>query len=239
MATLFASDLHLSPSRPDACAQFEAFLAGPVRAAERVYLLGDLFEYWAGDDDLGDPFNARVVAALAADRGRVPIYVMHGNRDFLAGAGFAHAARVVPIEDPFLLDLYGRNTLITHGDMLCTDDAEYQRFRAESRAPEWIAGMLATPLAERKRRIEAMRARSEIEKRAKPAAIMDVNAGAVAASLRNADCDRMIHGHTHRPARHEFVVDGRQCERWVLDAWYEQGSYLAVDIDGCRVMRLP
>jgi UDP-2,3-diacylglucosamine hydrolase len=239
MATLFASDLHLSPARPEICAQFETLLAGPVRAAERVYILGDLFEYWAGDDDLADPFNARIVAALAADRGRVPIYFMHGNRDFLAGKDFARAARVMLLEDPFLLDLYGRTTLITHGDTLCTDDSGYQRFRAESRTPEWIAAMLATPLPERKRRIEALRAQSETEKRTKSDDIMDVNENAVAAAFRAWGCDRMIHGHTHRPARHATVVDGRPCERWVLDAWYEHGSYLAVDGDGCRMMRLP
>jgi UDP-2,3-diacylglucosamine hydrolase len=238
MATLFASDLHLAASRPEICEQFETFLAGPVRQAERVYLLGDLFEYWAGDDDLADPFNARVIAALAADRGRVPIYLMHGNRDFLAGAAFAKAARVMLLEDPFLVELYERKTLITHGDSLCTDDTAYQRFRAESRTPEWRAAMLGTPLAERKRRIEALRQQSEMEKRGKAAGIMDVNTDALAASFRFADCDRMIHGHTHRPGKYELMVDGVPRERWVLDAWYEQGSYLAVDHDGCRMMRL-
>lgn len=238
MATLFASDLHLSASRPDICEQFETFLAGPVRHAERVYLLGDLFEYWAGDDDLADPFNARVIAALAADRGRVPIYFIHGNRDFLAAGAFAKAARVVLLEDPILLELYGRKTLVSHGDALCSDDVAYQRFRAESRTSAWRTAMLATPLAERKRRIEALRAQSEAEKKVKSADIMDVNAEAVAASFRSTDCDRMIHGHTHRPGKYEMVVDGVPRERWVLDAWYEHGSYLALDEQGCRMMRL-
>ena len=233
MGTLFISDLHLCASRPQITAAFEAFLGGPARKAAALYILGDLFEYWAGDDDLDDPFNARIASALAGYGKGVPTFLMHGNRDFLIDAGFANAAGMTLINDPLLIDIEGRPTLLMHGDTLCTDDLDYQRFRSEVRSAEWAATFLATPLTERKQRIEAMRTRSEALKQVKSAAIMDVNAAAVEAVFRRYGCDRLIHGHTHRPARHEHLVDGRRCERLVLADWYEHGSHLACDADGC------
>lgn len=238
MATLFLSDLHLTASRPGACAQFEAFLAGPALAAGRVYILGDLFEYWAGDDDLADPFNARITGALAAAARRVPISFMRGNRDFLVADLFARASGMTLIDDPLLITLGDRPALLLHGDTLCTDDADYQHFRTESRSPAWIKSMLATPLAIRKQRIESLRGQSEALKRTKAAGIMDVNAAAVAAAFQSAGCDLMIHGHTHRPARHELAVDGRRCERWVLADWYAQGSYLEWQAGAMRPVML-
>ena len=239
MPTLFVSDLHLSGDRLDITRQFEAFLAGPARLAERLYILGDLFEYWAGDDDIADPFNARVVAALAAAAARVPISFMRGNRDFLAGDGFARASGVTLLADAHTIELAGRKALLLHGDTLCTDDTDYQRFRAESRSVAWVKTMLGTPLAIRKRHIQTLREQSEVQKRSKSAGIMDVNAQAVAAALREAGCDLLIHGHTHRPARHSLSVDGLNCERWVLDAWYDRGSYLACDAGTLKVQQLP
>jgi UDP-2,3-diacylglucosamine hydrolase len=239
MATLFVSDLHLAAARPRACAQFEAFLAGPALASSRIFILGDLFEYWAGDDDLDDPFNRRIIAALSAATRRVPVAFMRGNRDFLAGDGFARATGVTLIDDPAVTDLDGRRALLLHGDTLCTGDADYQRFRAECRAPAWIAAMLARPLAERKRHIESLRAQSELQKRGKTAGIMDVGTEAVAAAFRTAGCELMIHGHTHRPGCHEIMLEGRRHERRVLDAWYECGSYLHCDAGGCRSVALP
>ena len=223
---VFVSDLHLCSSRPETCRIFFAFLAGPARRAQALYILGDLFEYWAGDDDIGDPFNASVIAALRDYAGAAPVFVMHGNRDFLIGPRFADAAGAQLIDDPVRIDCGGTPTLLTHGDALCTDDADYMRFRAEVRSTQWINDFLATPLPERKARIEALRETSEAEKKRKSAQIMDVNAAAVGALLREHGYPRLIHGHTHRPGSHEHLVDAHRCERWVLADWYASGSYL-------------
>ena len=223
---LFVSDLHLCSSRPEICRIFFDFLAGPARRAESLYILGDLFEYWAGDDDAGDPLNASVIAALRSCAAASPVYVMHGNRDFLLGDRFARTAAVQLIEDPILIDCGGGQTLLTHGDALCTDDADYMRFRAEVRSQQWIDAFLATPLPVRKAKIEALRRESEAEKKRKPKEIMDVSADAVAKLLREHGYPRLIHGHTHRPAMHEHLVDAHRCERWVLADWYASGSYL-------------
>ena len=235
-SALFVSDLHLSPDEPATVARFLAFLQGPARDAARLTILGDLFEYWAGDDDLADPFNARIVAALRKlSDSSVELYFMAGNRDFLVGPQFAAAAGLELLPDPFFCDLNGVPTLLTHGDTLCTDDADYQRFRATVRDPAWGASFLAKPLAERKREIEALRARSEAEKRIKPMAIMDVNAAAVEAALRQHGAHAMIHGHTHRQGRHTHRIDGRDCVRWVLGDWHAgRGNALACSAEGCR-----
>jgi UDP-2,3-diacylglucosamine hydrolase len=238
LAALFISDLHLSPERPEIVRLFRRFLAGPAHGADSVYILGDLFDYWAGDDDLGDPgaaFASRLLEEIAdcADSG-VRFHFMRGNRDFLIGERFARAANVLLLDDPSMLDLYGQRTLISHGDELCTDDLAYQAFRREVRSPGWAEAFLAKPLAERKREIGSLRAQSETEKRAKPAAIMDVNQAAVEELLRRNGYPTLIHGHTHRPARHRHVIDGRACERWVLGDWYERGSCLVADARGLR-----
>ena len=223
---LFVSDLHLCSSRPEICRIFFDFLAGPARRADALYILGDLFEYWAGDDDAGDPFNASVIAALRGCTGAAPLFVMHCNRDFLLGPRFADAAGVRLVKDPVLVDCNGVATLLTHGDALCTDDAAYMQFRAEVRTKAWVDAFLATPLPDRKVKIEALRRESEAEKKRKPREIMDVNAAAVATLLGAHGYPRLIHGHTHRPAIHEHLVDGHRCERWVLADWYASGSYL-------------
>lgn len=235
MCTLFISDLHLSPERPAITALFERFLDHAPGDAGGLYILGDLFESWAGDDDLAEPFNARIVNALARVAARMPLYVMHGNRDFLLGPAFARASGAHLLPDPSVVSLHGTPTLLMHGDTLCTDDTDYQRFRAQVRDARWQAGFLAQPLAARKEQIAALRARSETEKAGKPAAIMDVNPQAVDAAVRQYATPRLIHGHTHRPARHEHRVDGMLCERWVLPDWYEQGGYLRCDADGCTL----
>jgi UDP-2,3-diacylglucosamine hydrolase len=185
VATLLISDLHLCPTRPAVNRVFLDFLRGPARSAEALYILGDLFEYWAGDDDLDDPFVAWTCEALAAltDAG-VATYFVRGNRDFLTGAGFARRAGVALIEDPTLTRISGEPTLLMHGDTLCTDDVDYQRFRAMVRDPQWQQHFLARPLAERKCMIEDLRRQSEASKSLKAEAIMDVNPDAVAAALR-------------------------------------------------------
>jgi UDP-2,3-diacylglucosamine hydrolase len=237
--TAFISDLHLAAERPAATHAFHVFLRDVAPAADALYILGDLFEYWAGDDDLSDPFNARVVAALAAVVERIPVYLTHGNRDFLLLDGFARASGVRLLPDPYVLDLYGTRTLLMHGDLLCTDDRRYQAFRrvVRNRLVQRIALLL--PLARRKALVGGARRMSTRETQAKSMNIMDVNQAAVASALRESGCGRLIHGHTHRPARHEHLVDARRCERWVLSDWYHHGQYLRVGPDACESIELP
>ncbi len=232
--TAFISDLHLTPARAEINRIFFDFLHGPARAAQALYILGDLFEYWAGDDDLRDPFNARVAAELKelVEAG-VPVYLMHGNRDFLMLEGFALASGVRLVEDPTILNLYGTRTVLLHGDTLCTEDKRYQAFRRHARKRFWQRVFLAQPLWLRKFRIARARVRSEIRKQAMGADIMDVTPSAVEQGFRDSGSARMIHGHTHRPARHVHVVDGRSCERWVLSDWYHRGQYLRIGPEGC------
>ena len=218
--SLFISDLHLSSAQSPAAALFLNFVRDIAPQAEALYILGDLFEYWAGDDDLADPFHVSVTNDLhqLAARG-TRLFIMHGNRDFLMEQRLAAACHAELLPDPLLLDLYGTPTLLTHGDALCTDDAAYQQFRRMVRSAAWRNNFLALPLAERKAQIEGMRAQSEQSKRSKAMEIMDVNEAAVQALLRRHGYPRLIHGHTHRPARHLHQVDGHACERWVLGDW--------------------
>jgi UDP-2,3-diacylglucosamine hydrolase len=240
LPTLFVSDLHLTERRPETAELFLRFLAGPARAARALYILGDLFDYWAGDDDLADPFNARICTALAAlaDAG-TPTFFMAGNRDFLAGQQLAVPSRLTFIDDPTVIDIGGTPTLLMHGDTLCTDDADYLAFRTVARTPQWRADMLAKPLAERKAMLDALRAQSESAKQSKDYDVMDANADAIAAAFRRYHVTRMIHGHTHRRAQHEHSVDGRACQRWVLGDWHANGNALAVDATGCRWLSFP
>jgi UDP-2,3-diacylglucosamine hydrolase len=228
LSTLFVSDLHLNAQQPSITAQFVEFLANQTPGADALYILGDLFEYWAGDDDLDDALNREVVAALARASRNMKLYFLHGNRDFLIGAGFADASGAQLLEDPVLVDLYGAPTLLMHGDTLCTDDVRYQAFRKQVRDPDWQAEFRAKPLAQRKAMIEDLRKMSAQEKDTKSAAIMDVNLGAVVTALRTHGYPRLIHGHTHRPAHHSHEVDGKLCERWVLPDWDARAGYLRV-----------
>lgn len=239
MLNLFCSDLHLDPTRPGARALFGEFLAGPARRADALFVLGDLFEYWAGDDD-GDTFNASVCADLraCADVG-VSLFFLPGNRDFLVGEGFARASGARLIADGAVVRVGSRRVLLLHGDTLCTDDAEYQDFRARVRGDRWRREFLSRPVAERRQEIEALRSRSEAEKRRKPAPIMDVNPEAVVAAMEESAADAMIHGHTHRPARHETDIGGRKVERWVLPEWSANGGYLRCEDDDWRMVPVP
>jgi UDP-2,3-diacylglucosamine hydrolase len=217
---LFISDLHLHVSRPQTTQRFIDFAAGPARDAASLTILGDLFEYWAGDDDISAPLHAHVCAAIRTltDAG-IPTRFMHGNRDLLIGEGFCTATGATLLTDPSLHPVGGIPTLLLHGDTLCTDDVDYQRYRSQVHDPAFIAAFLQRSLDDRKAFIASLRNRSETEKQAKAAMIMDVNADAVAQAFRSSGVARMIHGHTHRRARHNLMVDGRACERWVLGDW--------------------
>jgi UDP-2,3-diacylglucosamine hydrolase len=227
--SLFISDLHLSASQPNSLAAFLHFIDGSAKQAEALYILGDLFEYWAGDDDLHDAFHQQVISALQQLSGHTQVYLMHGNRDLLMGEALAAACGATLLADPTLINLYGSATLLSHGDLLCTDDVEYQRFRTQVHTIEFKQQFLARPLSDRKTYIEQLRIRSASEKQHKSCAIMDVNDEAVARLLREYHYPRLIHGHTHRPQRHEHQVDGRLCERWVLGDWDTTASALRVD----------
>jgi len=235
--TLFISDLHLAPDTPVANDALLYFLQRTAPAAKALYVLGDLFEYWIGDDALEHPFARGITEAFRklSDAG-VRVYFMHGNRDFLIGSRFARESGMKILEDPTVVNLYGRPTLLMHGDTLCSDDVEYQKFRAMVRNPAWQRAFLAKPLAERAGVAQDVRGQSEQAKQRKDMAIMDVTPATVEEVLRRHAYPQLIHGHTHRPARHEHIVDGRLCERWVLADWYDQGSYLICDAAGCRAL---
>ena len=232
--TLFISDLHLDESRPGIVDQFEQFLVSVAPGADALYILGDLFEYWVGDDSLAMPFPARVATSLKAAAERVPIRFMHGNRDFVAAAGFSAGTGALLIADPTQIDLYGTPTLLMHGDTLCTDDVAYQEFRKQVRNPAWQAAALARPIGERIAIAQDLRLKSEGAKEGKAMAIMDVSAAAVERAFAESGCPQMIHGHTHRPARHVHRVGDRDCVRWVLADWYERPSYLEASAAGIR-----
>ncbi|HEX6829325.1 MAG TPA: UDP-2,3-diacylglucosamine diphosphatase [Burkholderiales bacterium] len=237
---LFISDLHLCAERPEVNRVFFRFLEQDAPGAGTLYILGDLFEYWAGDDDLAEPLHREVAEGLRrfAASG-VPVRLIPGNRDFLLGRRFEREAGVALIGDEAVIDLFGTPTLILHGDQLCTDDLQYQAFRARVRKP-WLQKLfLALPRGLRKRLVGNIRSRSQEAAASKPPEIMDVNPRAVEEALRQRGCPRLIHGHTHRPARHLLTVDGRECERWVLPAWHEGGGYLRCDAQGVRAVSLP
>ena len=213
---LFISDLHLQPSHPETCTAFFAFLQERALASQALYLLGDLFEYWAGDDDLSDPFHQTILQAIRAvsDAG-VAVYWIAGNRDFLVGGAFAAAAGLTLLAEPHVTAIGGQRVILVHGDAECTDDVNYMAFRAQVRDPAWQAQFLAMPLAQRKAIIAGMRQGSKEAHSTKSAEIMDVNDAAVEALYASSGADIIIHGHTHRPALH---ASGAR-KRYVLPDW--------------------
>jgi UDP-2,3-diacylglucosamine hydrolase len=238
--TLFLSDLHLSAARPALVAAFHAFCGGPARDAAGIYVLGDLFDVWIGDDQLREPLAADVAATLAeVTRAGVPVGVIAGNRDFLLGERFAQASGATLLPEQIVVNVGGSPTLLLHGDELCTADVGYQRFRRIARDSRWQRRYLALPYGWRRGIARWLRGRSRMATAAKPEKIMDVEPEAVNAAFRAANVTRIIHGHTHRPARHHLVVDGRQCERFVLADWYDRGSYLEFGAAGARTRDVP
>ena len=239
MSTLFISDLHLDALEPAVGAQFIDFLQTRAAGADALYILGDLFESWIGDDD-EDPQWQQVFDALRtlAARG-VPCYVMHGNRDFLLQQGFAQRSGARLLVDPVVIDLHGERALLTHGDALCTADRPYQLLRAVVRRPAWQRQFLRLPLWVRQRLAQRARAGSRRHTHMSAGEIMDVDPHAVLAAMRACNVHLLIHGHTHRPAVHEFELDGAPARRIVLGAWHEHGSCLSFERGQFRLEELP
>jgi UDP-2,3-diacylglucosamine hydrolase len=243
VTALFISDLHLDSSRPDITEQFVQFLNSDARQAEALYILGDLFEVWVGDDDT-DAEKVRIQAALRDfTASGIPCFVMHGNRDFLIGKRFSANTGCTLLSDPTVIDLYGRRALLTHGDMLCTDDRDYQRARRLLRNPvvKGIFGCLS--LTQRQRLGARIRAKSQAHignlMSASMQHIMDVNDTAVRQAFSAHGVDLLIHGHTHRPAVHSLIVNNAPATRIVLGDWYTQGSVLHCDAGGFQLRTLP
>ena len=239
MATLFIADLHLHTEEPAITAGFLHFLDGVAREADALYILGDLFEAWIGDDD-PNPLHQRVAAAIRAlvDSG-VPCYFIHGNRDFLLGKRFARQSGMQLLPQEKVLNLYGRNVLIMHGDTLCTDDAGYQAFRAKVHQP-WLQTLfLALPLFIRHRVAAKMRAGSRAANSSKSLAIMDVNQQAVIEAMEKHRVQWLIHGHTHRPAVHQLTANDAPAWRAVLGAWHSEGSMIRVSESDVELVQFP
>lgn len=240
MTTWFISDLHMDAARPAVTLHLLDFLAQVQGNADALYILGDFFEYWVGDDALDVPPMSAfqpVVASLkqVSDSG-VSLYFLHGNRDFLVGERFAAATGCTLLPEQLIVDLYGVPTLILHGDTLCTDDVQYQQVRKLFRNPQWQQQALSLPLSERIRQAEAMRMQSREAIQGKAEEILDVNQQTVEQTLREAGVIRMIHGHTHRPGIHDFMLDGKSVQRVVLGDWHDdRGSFLRVDTNGMHL----
>lgn len=239
MTTLFISDLHLDAERPEIGEQFLGFLAGEARQAEALYILGDLFETWVGDDDPNPHFAVMKTAIRELVDAGVSVFFMHGNRDFVVGAKFAEETGVVILDDPQAIELFGQKVLLSHGDAFCIDDIKYQQARVMVRDPQWQAMMLAKPLQERLAFAAQTRQQSKEHSEQSSEQIMDVNQGAIVETLEEYGVDILLHGHTHRPAVHEVDLAGRTATRIVLGDWYEHGSVVRWDENGPRLETMP
>lgn len=235
-STLFISDLHLDSRRPDKLELFQRLLAGPARRADALYVLGDLFEAWLGDDDLRPPHAAALSALRGLSEAGVALYVLHGNRDFLMGSGFAEQTGAVLLPDPGLIDLYGEQVLIMHGDLLCTLDVDYQAFRQQVHNPLWQRQFLAMPLAQRAAIAMQLREGSQQATAHKAESIMDVEPGEVLRVMKDHGVRTLIHGHTHRPAIHALEIDDAPATRIVLGDWYQRDSVLVYTPEERRLL---
>ena len=237
--TLFVSDLHLDPARPRITRLFLDVLDTLGKDADAVYILGDLFEIWLGDDDdnpVGDAVMEGLGACVAAG---TPVHLMRGNHDFLIGSHFAERTGCRLLDDPARIDLYGSPAVLMHGDLLCTDDVEYQTFRSTVRDPRWQRAFLREPLQVRRDAALALRMQSRAISREKPETITDVNPATVARVMADHEVHLMIHGHTHRAAIHAFEIAGKPARRMVLGDWYRQGSVLECTPQGCMLQDIP
>ncbi len=239
MAVLFASDLHLDPAHPAPVEAFLHFLAGPAREAEALYLLGDLFEAWIGDDD-DDPMHGRVAEGLAAlATAGIPVWFQHGNRDFLLGPDFATRCGMALLDEAEVRPIGGVPTLLMHGDQLCTRDLGYQAFRRQARDPDWQRQLLAQPLAARRALAAAARGESRAHTAAAATEIMDVEPETVRAALHVHGVRRLIHGHTHRPAIHRLAYGDADAERIVLPDWHARAGWAVADGDAITLVEQP
>ena len=236
---LFVADVHLCETRPAASERFFAFLRDTVPHASALYILGDLFEAWVGDDDLESPLHRTVARLLAEVNTRgVQTYFMHGNRDFMLAKHYAQLCGMQLLPDPTVIDLFGTPTLLTHGDALCTGDLDYQRYRRVVRHPLMLKLLRALPLSLRQKMARRARSGSEQAKSHKTTDIMDVHPQAVSALFSHSGVRRMIHGHTHRPAHHQHTVDEIKYERWVLPDWYgDRCGYIVCDANHCQLIQ--
>lgn len=232
MTTLFISDLHLEADRPEIADQFLRFLETEALNADALYILGDLFEFWVGDDDPNEHYAWIKQGLCKLTRKKVPVFFMHGNRDFMVGREFASETSITILEDPHVLDIHGEKVLLSHGDAYCTDDIEYQAIRNMTRDPQWQAMMLTKSLEERLAFAEQSRAASRAHGDNINQDIADVSQEAIEAAFRQADVRLMLHGHTHRPAVHDLDIDGQPAKRIVLGDWFEHGSVVRWDEDG-------
>ena len=238
MSTLFISDLHLSGERENITTLFIAFLEQRASQADALYILGDLFEVWPGDDMIQPDYISSIAKIKQLTDNGLPIFVMQGNRDFLMADKFAELSGATLIEDPTIIDLYGTPTLLMHGDTLCTDDVDYQKFRTMVRDPLWKKDFFSKPHEERLAMTSRYRKVSKVETAKKEMSIMDVNQHAVETTMLEHGVEHLIHGHTHRPAVHNFSVNGKNMQRIVLGDWFEQGSLLVCDENSCQLESL-
>ncbi|EGV52566.1 UDP-2,3-diacylglucosamine diphosphatase [Candidatus Endoriftia persephone] len=238
--TLFISDLHLSAERPETVHRFLRFLASEAQGAEALYILGDLFDAWIGDDLVTPEINGIIHGMRLLAESGTKIFLMHGNRDFLLGEIFCNASGATLISDPTLIELYGTPTLLMHGDLLCSDDTAYQAFRQQVREPTFIKQFLSQPIPERIAAAQEYRTKSGEAISLKAEAIMDVNQQTLESYLREQQCGRLIHGHTHRPGLHDFELDGQPVQRYVLGEWDSGGAeILSASAQGVELKRLP
>ena len=239
MTTLFVSDLHLEAERPDIGKQFLQFLQSEAADAEALYILGNLFEAWVGDDDPNAHYLVIKRALRKLTDGGVSVYFMHGNRDFLVGRDFANETGVKILKDPLKMNLYGQKALLSHGDLLCTDDSRQLKVRQMTHDPDWRAKMLARPLKQRLRMAEEARLQSLEQTINKSMTIVDVNEDEVKRVIREQGIDVLLHGHTHRPGMHVVDLGNRKAQRIVLGDWYSQGSVVRWNLRGPKLEMLP
>ncbi len=236
---IFISDLHISLEKKEITRRFLTFLEHRAARAKAVYILGDLFDAWIGDDDNTPPNKAIKQRLKRLSASGTSVFLQLGNRDFLLGKRFAEETGVILLDDYHVIDLFGVKTLLTHGDLLCSDDIAYQAFRLKSRTPEWIANVLSKPLLLRLLAARWYRFRSHFHKRKKSQEIMDVNQRTVVEVMRRHGCLRLIHGHTHRPRVHDFSIDGRPAQRFVLADWKKRSAeLLSWSRDGFTIEKL-
>ena len=237
--TYFIADLHLAQNRPDMTACFLRFLKDDATQAQRLYILGDLFEAWIGDDDDSAYLTTIAKALNTLSALGTEIYYIHGNRDFLLGQRFAKKSAMHLLPEVDLIDLYGKSVVIMHGDTLCTRDIGYQKFRKKSRSWWWQAIVKSLPLSLRKKMAADYRKKSAAATAMKQQDIMDVTPDEVIKCLESYHSQLLIHGHTHRPAVHELTANNKEAKRIVLGDWYEQGAWLKVTPTSMQLMNTP